>query len=445
MYKKPEYIFFTAATLFAVSVFTLYQVSLGPLLKETGNNFDLAENIVIDGNNNTKIVPDDSQGADVSSLLNISTASGAANTIPSAKPAAATILKSVRLDLSSIPLPTDLNTYTEEVLARIKEAGGNAVYISPWSDGRANYKSASAPLNDFGNNNFLENFISKAKTKDIKVFAWFVVGKDNFPYFSHPEWFAKTRDKKNYYQEDESGIELPFASLANNDYLDYHLKLISEVNSLPLDGWVISEPLIGWGDKYDDFYTDFSPSATNKFRQRSGINTADLFNENSDYYYENNSALYGEWVNSRADIITDFVAASVKEIRKKPDRTVLITLFTEPDQAGRLIPFSLLKEWLGTDIAALAALKPDYFEIQSLFADFEYPQKPEWTADMIKQFRAALPAGPSLLVSVQGFSVTPDNFANAIRSAIKENASGVSFYAYHTLSDKHWEALKNAW
>jgi len=435
MYKKPEYVFFTVTILFAVSVFFFYQVNLGPLLKESGANPDLAEAIVMDNNDtqpqiNPALAPDEPIPDKIISPDRL---------------AGPTLIKSVRLDLSSVAIPADFTNYAEEILGRLRKTGANAVYVSPWSDGRANYDSAIAPRNDFGQNKFLENFITLAEKNNIKVYAWFVVGKDNFPFFSRPEWFAKTPDGKNYYQEDEPGLQLPFASLANGDYLDYHLKLISEVNALPLSGWVISEPVIGWGDKYDDFYTDFSPAATDKFRKRSGMNAADLFNENSGYYHEDNDSIHNDWINFRAGIVTDFVAASMKEIRKKPDRSVIVTLFTEPDKTGRLIPLSDLKEWLGTDVPALIALKPDYLELQSLFADFEYPQKPAWTADMVKQFHSQLPSHSPLLVSVQGFNVAPNDFVAAMTSAMNADIKGVSFYAYHTLSDEHWRKLEDIW
>ncbi|OGF34777.1 hypothetical protein A2303_01535 [Candidatus Falkowbacteria bacterium RIFOXYB2_FULL_47_14] len=396
----------------AVFIFVFYQIGLDPLLKEKS-----------------------AKGSEIGGRIREVSTHRSENEL----------IRSVRIDLSSVDIPSDFNQYAADIMARLVESGANAVYISPWSDGRANYESLRAPLNDFGKNGFLENFIKEARVRNIKTYAWFVAGKDNFPFFSNPEWFAKTLDGKDYYQADEPGVELPFASLDNRDYLRYHLELINEVNDLPIDGWVISEPVIGWGDAYDSFYTDFSLATIARFKSKTGIDPKILFDENSDLYYENNPSLYAEWINLRAGIVTDFVAASIEEIRKKPNRTVIVTLFTEPDRNGRLTALSGIREWLGTDVPAIAALKPDYFELQALFADFEYPQNPVWAAEMVKQFRAQLPYGPPLLVSVQGFGVAPDDFAAAISSAMKTDVKGVSFYAYHTLSEAHWMALGSIW
>ncbi|MFH0891948.1 MAG: hypothetical protein V1867_04165 [Candidatus Falkowbacteria bacterium] len=412
MQKKSDYILLAFSLFIAVFIFIFYQVGLEPFLKEKS---------AIGSETNGRIRAISARESETESI------------------------KSVRIDLSSVDIPDDFNRYIADIMARLDKAGANAVYISPWSDGRANYSSSRAPLNDFGKNGFLENFIKEASARDIKIFAWFVAGKDNFPFFSNPEWFAKTVDGKDYYQADEPGVELPFASLDNRDYLRYHLELVNEVNDLPIDGWVISEPVIGWGDKYDPFYTDFSQAITARFKSKTGIDPKILFDENSDLYFENNPALYEEWINSRANIVTVFVSASIEEIRKKPDRTVIVTLFTEPDQAGRLTSLSDIREWLGTDVPAIAALKPDYFELQALFADFEFPQEPVWAAAMVKQFRAQVPSGPPLLVSVQGFGVLPDDFAAAISSAMKTEVKGISFYAYHTLSEDHWRVLGDIW
>jgi hypothetical protein len=355
-------------------------------------------------------------------------------------------LKSVRLDLSAIAIPSDLDKLQKDILNKLTQAGANAIFVSPWSDGRANYQSALAPLNRLGKNNFLIKFLKEAHQRNIKVYAWFVVGKDNFPFFLHPEWFAKTIKGADYYQADEPGINLPFASLANDDYLNYHLKLIREVNSFNIDGWVISEPVIGWGDRYDNDYTDFSSSARNKFKALANIDPRQIFNSRSQYYYEKNKSLYEKWVNFRAQIVTNFVAQTVSTIKQKPSRTIILTLFTEPDKNGRLTSFSKLKEWLGEDIVALTKLDIDYLEIQDLFLDFPHKQTPEWTKSMITQFRAQLPSSFPLLVSVQGYGQIPaHDFAAAIKTAMAANIAGVSFYAFHTLTPTHWQALANLW
>lgn len=358
-------------------------------------------------------------------------------------------LKSVRLDLSSMEAPDNLDVFIREILTRLEEVGANAVFVNPWSDGEANYMSRIAPVNRLGKNFFLESFIKKAQQKNIKVYAWFVVGKDNFPFKEHPNWYAKTIKGDNYLQNDGHGVKLPFASLANDDYVNYHLNLIQEVNRLSWDGWVISEPLIGWGDRYDDFYTDFSESSLKKFQQKYKVDPREIFNPQSLFFYEKNPLLYKKWINFRSQIVTAFVQKSIKKIRKNPDCIVIITLFTEPDKNGNLIPFQNLKEWLGEDICSLIKLRPDYLEIQSLFLDFEFPQKPDWTFEMIRQFKSQLPENIPLLVSVQGFNgqtpLSSQDFALSIKTAQKANIFGISFYAFHTLGKEHWEELKKLW
>jgi len=359
-------------------------------------------------------------------------------------------IKSVRIDLSSMPAPGDMEKLAVDMVNRLSDAGANTAFLSPWSDGYADYKSAVAPQNAYGQNGFVENFLSGAHAAGIKVYAWFVTGKDDFPYFSRPEWFARTVAGVDYYQADEPGVNLPFASLANDQYIDYHLQLIKEAGSLGFDGYVISEPLIGWGDRYDPYYTDFSPSATAKFESEYQVDPRDIFDENSSYYYEDNPAIYNDWVNFRAGVVTNFTAKTMAAIRAVSDKPVVITLYTEPGPDGRLMPFSGLKDWLGEDIPALAALKPDAFEIQDLFTDFDHPQPPDWVVSMVAQFKSQLGADIPVMVSVQGFQgaepLTSSGFAAAVKAATADpDVTGVSFYAYHTLDDSFWSALKGAW
>ena len=64
---------------------------------------------------------------------------------------------------------------------------------------------------------------------------------------------------------------------------------------------------------------------------------------------------------------------------------------------------------------------------------------------MVKQFHSQLPSHSPLLVSVQGFNVAPNDFVAAMTSAMNADIKGVSFYAYHTLSDEHWRKLEDIW
>lgn len=359
-------------------------------------------------------------------------------------------LRSVRVDLSAIEPPSDATQLIRQILERVDDAGGNTVFLSPWSDGRANYRSRIARQNDYGRQRFVEQFLTLAHAQGIRVYAWFVTGKDNFLPQQHPEWYAKTIRGRPYRHEDEPGLFLPVASLSNDAYRQYHRSLLREAGRLPFDGWVISEPLVGWGDRFDDTYADFSASAVRKFRQRYGVDPRLLFTSSSLYYYEHNPILYQRWVEFRAATVTTYVQETMRTIRERSKKPILITVFTEPNRRGRLASFDDLKEWLGTDITALAKLKPNGFEIQDLFLHFEHRQSPTWTTSFIRQFRAQLKASIPVYVSVQGFDspprkLTAKDFSTAITRAQNEGVNGVSFYAYHALREEHWAALKKLW
>lgn len=364
-------------------------------------------------------------------------------TVPAAT---AKLVRSVRVDLSSILDKANPDLLASEILKHLIASGANTVFLSPWSDGLANYRSVIVAQNHFGESSFFENFIREAHRNHIAVYAWFVVGKDNFPSDLHPEWFARTIEDQNYFQEDEPGVNLPFASLANDDYLAYHLSLIKEVDSLPIDGWVISEPLIGWGDDSDPTYTDFSLAALTKFKATYGTSLKPPFPRPFHL-----SPVYENWISFRASLVTNFVKSTMETIRTdNAIRPVVITLFTEPNQSGKLKNFSEIKEWLGLDIPALLTLRPDFFEIQDLFMDFEFSQPASWTSSFIRQFRAQLSSTIPLLISIQGFPTnrklpTVQEFKTAIQTALEEKVSGVSFYAYHTLSKQLWKTLKETW
>ena len=365
---------------------------------------------------------------------------------PASAPAA---LKSVRVDLSSMPIPVNQADLRQQIIKQLTSAGANTVFINPWSDGQANYRSQLVSLSPLGQQDWLEKFIEEAHSQNLQVYAWFVVGKDNFPSAAHPDWYARTINNQPYNQADEPGVNLPFASLANPDFLQYHLQTIHEVNKLPIDGWVISEPLIGWGDKDDNFYTDFSPAALALYEQQGVREPAQLLK----YLRESDDPAvlqtYQRFINARADIVTNFVAQTMRQIKQYRSRPVIITVFTEPDATGHLKNFSAIKEWLGTDITALAHLQPDIIEIQSLFLDFEYPQSPDWTASMVRQFKQQLNKNIPIAVSVQGFAshepLSPSQFTAALSAASQENVAGTSFYAFHTLTPAHWRQLTALW
>lgn len=348
-----------------------------------------------------------------------------------------------------MPVPANQAASRQQIIAQLTSVGANAIFINPWSDGQANYQSQLAPLSPLGQQRWLEQFINEAHAANLQVYGWFVVGKDNFPAGLHPDWYARTITDKPYLQADEPGINLPFASLANPDFLRYHLATVNEVNQLPIDGWVISEPLIGWGDKDDNFYTDFSAAALAFYSERGLPQHRQLISRLLSDPAPSSLDAYQRLINARADIVTNFVSQTIWTIRQQPSRPVIITVFTEPDAQGNLKSLSAIKEWLGTDIVALASLRPDIIELQSLFLDFEYPQPPAWTASMIQQFRQQLPSPLPIAVSVQGFDsaqpLAPDQFAAALSAALQQSVAGTSFYAYHTLRPEHWQQLATIW
>lgn len=363
-------------------------------------------------------------------------------------PTKTALVKSVRLDLSTVDIPSNMDRFADNVLSKLKDTGANTVFLSPWSDGRANYRSRAATRSDFGRAAFVEKFLTKAHQKKIKVYAWYVTAKDTFLPSAHPDWYARTIKNKQYKQEDEPGLFLPVASLVNDNYLKFHLSVLTEATKLPFDGWVISEPLVGWGDRYDDTYTDFSSSAIKKFTKLSGVDPRQIFNQKSSHYVDRDQKLYRQWINWRASTVTEYVRQNMAVIRKSSTKPIIITVFTEPNQRGQLKSLASLKEWLGTDIAALAKLKPSSLEIQDLFLDFEHPQTPAWVSSMVKQFHRQVPNVP-LMVSVEGFDsnklLTAADFSTAIKTAMGADITGVSFYAYDTLRPAHWAALKKLW
>ncbi|MBN1263184.1 MAG: hypothetical protein JW991_02410 [Candidatus Pacebacteria bacterium] len=359
---------------------------------------------------------------------------------PVSDPKRKTMIKSVRIDLSSLQVPDKMDQFPAEIMARLLATGANTVFINPWSDGEANYQSRQASLSVWGENSFLESFVAQAHQAGLEVYAWFVVGRDDFPFIREPDWFAQTLTGENYYHEDEPGLFLPAASLANPEYLKYHLLLLDEVADLPIDGWVISEPLASWSDRYDADYADFSPPVLDRFINQFGFNPRTFFTAG-----EQSSEKYQLWVDFRAGIVTEFVEKTLEAIRHRSPKPVVITLFTEPGPDGKLKSFAKLKEWLGEDIDSLLELKPDYLEIQNLYADFEFPQKPEWATSFINQFRNQLDQPVPLMVSIQGFSVEPVDFSKVMALTLAEPVEGVSFYGFHTLPDLAWDFLREIW
>ena len=135
-------------------------------------------------------------------------------------------MKSVRVDLSDMPVPQNQAVWRQQIINQLTSAGVNTVFINPWSDGHANYHSSLAPLSPLGQQSWLEQFITEAHVANLQVYAWFVVGKDNFPAQQHPDWYARTINNEPYRQADEPGINLPFASLAHPEFIDYHLQVV---------------------------------------------------------------------------------------------------------------------------------------------------------------------------------------------------------------------------
>jgi uncharacterized lipoprotein YddW (UPF0748 family) len=303
--------------------------------------------------------------------------------------------------------PTDNSVkFVNGVITTIKNAGGNTVFLSPWSDGEADYTSKVATMGEWGKQKIVEEFIKQGHAAGVNIYAWFVVGKDDFPSKLHPEWYAKTPSGKNYNQEDEPGVFLPTAALWNKDYQTYHNKVIAEIASMPFDGYVISEPLISWDDTV-------IPRGS-----------------------------------SKAGIVTNFVSQTMGTLRAV-HKPVVITVYDEPNEEGTLKSDAEIKSWLGLDLQALVALKPDYIEVQDIFSDFEYPQSPAWTTSFINQYRERIGTSTPLMVSIQGYQgdhhMSEAEFKGAMQTALKSNIAGVSFYAYHLAPAERWKNLKKLW
>ncbi len=364
------------------------------------------------------------------------------------KPQASNFQKGIRIDLSSMDL-SGTEQEIEQIINNLKSNHVNTLYLNPWSDGQANYKSQIIPTNNLGDADFFNHIIDQAHQNQIQVHAWFVVGKDNFSPLRNPQWFAITASGQNYHQQDEPGISLPFASIANPDYKNYHLSLIEEVSTNSnIDGWVISEPLIGWGDLYDDYYTDFSHPAIAEFISQTGLNPINQVNSWRDQPDQN----YQLWIKTRVNIVTSFIESTVSTIKKSsPNLLITLTLFVEPNQTSQLDFDNPTEAW-GEDISKLIQLDIDQIELQAAFSDFHYPQPPTWVENMINSFKSQYPQSPPISVSVQSYPsaqtgepVTPSQFKTGLESAQKAGIIGLSTYAYHRLSPDLWGILNQTY
>jgi uncharacterized lipoprotein YddW (UPF0748 family) len=352
-----------------------------------------------------------------------------------------TIKKGVRIDLSSMEVNTDRSSAVE-IIDRLSSHGVNLIFLSPWNDGLAAYNSRMIARNKYGENAFFEQLVSRAHEKKIEVYAWFVVGKDNFDARKHPEWSAITVNGLRYAVEDEPGVFLSMASLANDDYVNHHLALVREViESTAVDGWVISEPMIGWSGWGDADYVDFSEAVGEKFAVDShNIRKWDGEQKN-------------QWIEFRGRTVLNFVSQTVKLINElDADLRTVITVFAEPDSRGKIDWLEPKKNW-GMDIAGLVALNPDYIELQAAFQDFPHPQEPKWSSELVNQYLERFPESPPVMVSVEAYpggnpvkEVKAADFQTALDEVIKHpRVSGVNFYAYHLLDAQKWQVVKSTY
>ncbi|MBN1899796.1 hypothetical protein JW926_00555 [Candidatus Sumerlaeota bacterium] len=206
-------------------------------------------------------------------------------------------------------------------------------------------------------------------------------------YEAHPEWRQKSLDGSSRH---DWRVYLCPNSAAFTEYTCGRIKEI--LGAVKYDAIELAEPWFEiWGGPYKENpthgkYACLCDECRKRFREKSGIDPLDLFNESSPYYFlkKGNEERYEKWQQFRVDTVIEFsrrLYSAAKEV--DPDIEIihmhLSDATVEPEKS---------REYQAQDMdKAVKILQPDALIIQDAWQDWTKPDlKPEFAREYARAY-----------------------------------------------------------
>lgn len=164
------------------------------------------------------------------------------------------------------------------------------------------------------------------------------------------------------------------------------------ISLVPYDGIQLAEPWFEvWGGPYEDNparggYACLCDSCVNKFQKIAGINPRALFDKQSKYYFTRpeNKKLYEQWVQFRADTITEF-SKSLFDTAKRTRQEIKSFAMYLSDCRQKL---DAVREYQAQDLELIIdRIKPDAITIEDAWQDWTQPKlSPSFISDYANSY-----------------------------------------------------------
>jgi len=308
---------------------------------------------------------------------------------------------------------------TQSAIALLKEANFNTVYPTVWNWGYTLYPSPVAekvtgtkidPEEGLQNRDILQEIITEGHQKQLKVIPWFEFGfmapADSQLAQQHPSWITNRIDNSNIWLE--GGVhERVWLNPLHPEVQKFITDLVMEiVTNYDIDGI-----------QFDDHFGYPSDLGYDPYTTR-------LYRQEHDGRFPPRDFANQEWIQWRADKITDYVETLHHEIKKvKPD--VLVSISPNPQK------FSLEKyllDWAKWEEMGLI----DELLVQ-VYRDNMIAFNREIAQADIQRAKNNIPTAVGILSGLKGRQVSLNIMEEQIRRTRQEGYGGVAFFFYESL------------
>ena len=280
----------------------------------------------------------------------------------------------------------------------------------------------------------LEKIIRKAVRYDIDVYAWFIALNRNDLAKAHPEWLSVNHQGKSlaeqkayvdYYKflcpaipEVRDSIKEKIKSLCKiKELKGIHLDYIRYVDAiLPIGLWnkynVVQDRV------YPQFDYGYHPYLRQKYQQKYGIDPLKIKDSEHDK----------QWNQFRLDQVTELVF-QIDTITKKYNKELTAAVFPTPAMSAKMV-YQDWGKW-PLDVA-----------FPMLYHNF-YNENINWIGKMVEIDTSTSHHGTKIVAGIFVPNLKePGKISKAVNIALKNGASGISFFGLNPLEDDtRWEEI----
>ena len=279
--------------------------------------------------------------------------------------------------------------------------------------------------------------IPAAKKHNLEIHAWFITLNRNIDSLveEHPEWYVVNRNGVSTVKEQPYVDRYKWICPTKKPVQEYikheieELAKLDGLSSIELDyirfpDVILPEALqpkydITQDKEYPEYDYCYCDDCRNTFKQEHGYDPKSLDNPPNDE----------KWVQFRYDRITDLVRMAYDTVHAH-QKDLTAAVFPTPSIAKKLVR----QEWHKWKLDAVQPMIYHNF----YNADTAWIEKA--TREGVNKLSGKFPLYSGLFVP----ELNPDDLVNAVNSAIKGGAKGVSLFTGKTPEDKHWKAWRKA-